>query len=112
VPHSEYSSSCPARGSRVGSTRLTGSRTPSQPVILEWETFGERVDEAGMAQRYGGTQFKRADLSGRQAGKLVAGCVWEKAQSCVCGTNLEGLLLLSRTTHKVSKVSDVTLGLA
>jgi hypothetical protein len=76
-------------------TRLTGSRTPTQPVILEWETFAEGVDEAGMAQRYVGTQFTKADLAGRQVGKLVAErvwekaqSVWEKAQSYFCGTNL------------------------
>ena len=55
--------------------------TPDHPVVLSWPTFTEAADQAGMSRRYGGIHFRRADLVGRQLGRLVAAKVWSKAQS-------------------------------
>jgi hypothetical protein len=69
-----------------GSSKIEPSLTPAKPVVLRWETFTEAADEAGMSRRYGGIHFSRADLAGRQLGRLVADRVWAKAQSFFSGT--------------------------
>ena len=68
------------------SSKIEPGITPAQPVTLRWETFADAANEAGMAQRYGGIHFARADLAGRQLGRLVADKVWPKAQSYFDGT--------------------------
>jgi hypothetical protein len=70
-----------------GSSQIEPGLTPRQAVELKWETFRDASNEAGMSQRYGGTQFAQADLAGRKLGELVAQRVWEKAQSYFSGTS-------------------------
>lgn len=70
----------------AGSSKIEPGITPAQPVTLKWETFADAAHEAGMAQRYGGIHFARADVAGRQLGRLVADKVWPKAQSYFDGT--------------------------
>lgn len=70
----------------AGSSKIEPGVTPARPVTLKWETFTEAADEAGMSRRYGGIHFARADLAGRQLGRLVADKVWPKAQSYFDGT--------------------------
>jgi hypothetical protein len=70
----------------VGSSKIELGVTPAKPITLKWETFTEAADEAGMSRRYGGIHFARADLAGRQLGRLVADKVWSKAQSYFDGT--------------------------
>jgi hypothetical protein len=59
--------------------------TPARPLVLKWETFTDAADEAGMSRRYGGIHFRRADLAGRQLGRLVGQEAWTKAQSFIEG---------------------------
>lgn len=54
---------------------------PEEAVTLQWETFQEAADEAGMSRRYGGIHFQDGDLRGRELGKKVGAWVFEKAQS-------------------------------
>jgi hypothetical protein len=70
----------------AGSSKIEPGATPAQSVTLKWETFEEAATEAGMSRRYGGMHFARADLAGRQLGRLVGGKVWSKAQSYFDGT--------------------------
>ncbi|HEY6267597.1 MAG TPA: hypothetical protein VIX11_04815 [Candidatus Acidoferrum sp.] len=69
-----------------GSSKIEPGVTPAQPVTLKWETFEEAANEAGMSRRYGGIHFARADLAGRQLGRLVADKVWPKTQNYFDGT--------------------------
>jgi hypothetical protein len=69
-----------------GSSKIEPGPTPAHPVALSWQTFTEASDEAGTSQRYGGIHFRRADLAGRQLGRLVASKVWATAQSYFDGT--------------------------
>lgn len=69
-----------------GSSKIEPGVTPAGPIVLKWETFRDAADEAGMSQRYGGLNFRRADLAGRQLGRLAAAKVWSKAQSYFDGT--------------------------
>jgi hypothetical protein len=70
----------------IGSSRIEPGVAPTHPVALKWETFSDAADEAGMSGRYGGIHFRRADLSGRHLGRVVAAKAWSKAQPYFDGT--------------------------
>jgi hypothetical protein len=76
-----YSVSLPA-----GSSKIEPRITPARPIVLTWETFSAAADEAGLSRRYGGIHFRRADLAGRQLGRLVAQKAWARAQAYFDGT--------------------------
>lgn len=59
---------------------------PAQPVRLEWATFTEAANEAGMSRRYGGIHFAQGDLVGRALGRQVGTRAWTKAQGFFAGT--------------------------
>jgi hypothetical protein len=65
----------------VGSSRIEPGLTPAQPVTLDWKTFKEAANQAGISRRYGGIHFEVGDLTGRVTGKLVADQAWAKAVS-------------------------------
>jgi len=69
-----------------GSSKIEPGVTPVQPVTLKWEAFEEAANEAGMSRRYGGIHFARADLAGRQLGRLVTDKAWHKTQGYFDGT--------------------------
>jgi uncharacterized protein DUF6851/vanadium-dependent haloperoxidase-like protein len=64
----------------AGSSKIEPGSTPTHPVVLRWETFTDAADEAGTSRRYGGIHFRRADLAGRQLGRLVAQKALSRAQ--------------------------------
>jgi hypothetical protein len=69
-----------------GSSRIEPGITPVHAVTLSYSTFIDAANEAGMSRRYGGIHFLRADLVGRELGRLVGAKAWEKAQSYFDGT--------------------------
>jgi PAP2 superfamily len=69
-----------------GTSKIEPDFTPAQPVTLQWDTFSRAAAEAGLSRRYGGIHFERADLAGRQLGRLVADQAWAKAQSYFSGS--------------------------
>ena len=70
----------------AGSSRIESGTTPAQPVTLQWATFTDAANEAGISRRYGGIHFRAADLAGRLLGQLVAYQAWSKAKSYFEGT--------------------------
>lgn len=56
------------------------------PIKLQWRTFSEAADEAGISRRYGGIHFADGDLVGRELGRKVGTRVWAKAQRFFAGT--------------------------
>jgi hypothetical protein len=74
----------------IGSSTIEPGVAPAHPVALKWETFSAAADEAGMSGRYGGIHFRRADLSGRHLGRVVATKAWLKAQTYFEGTVTRG----------------------
>jgi len=69
----------------AGSSKIEPGITPSQPVMLKWETFADAAVEAGMSRRYGGIHFRAADLAGQRLGRLVAEHAWTKGQEYFAG---------------------------
>ncbi|MCU1269953.1 MAG: hypothetical protein JWN74_1247 [Acidobacteriaceae bacterium] len=70
----------------TGSSKIEPGITPKRLVTLQWGTFSDAADEAGMSRRYGGIHFRRADLAGRQLGRLVGQKAWDRAQRYFDGT--------------------------
>ncbi|NET41373.1 DUF6851 domain-containing protein [Okeania sp. SIO2B3] len=76
----------------VGESRFEPGVTPQETVILEWDTFSEAADEAGISRLYGGIHFDDGDLNGRELGREVGESVWQRTQSVIApnvviGTN-------------------------
>ena len=59
--------------------------TPQEAVTLEWSTFSDAADEAGISRIYGGIHFDDGDLNGRSLGREVGQTVWEQAQFFIQG---------------------------
>jgi hypothetical protein len=64
----------------AGSSKTEHGVTPARAVTLNWDTFTDAANEAGISRRYGGIHFEEADLVGRGMGRLVADQAWAKAR--------------------------------
>lgn len=64
---------------KAGSSLVEPGLTPVTDIHLEWSTFANAANEAGISRRYGGIHFKTGDLAGRALGVAVAAEVWQKA---------------------------------
>ncbi|MDY7008164.1 MAG: hypothetical protein SWX82_30600 [Cyanobacteriota bacterium] len=64
--------------------------TPQAPLVLEWDTFSEAADEAGISRLYGGIHFDDGDLNGRELGREVGESVWERTQSVITPSEIFG----------------------
>jgi len=69
-----------------GSGRVEPGFAPAHEVTLQWATFSDAADQAGMSRRYGGIHFEQGDLDARKLGREVADVVWDKAQSYIHGS--------------------------
>ena len=67
----------------AGESRFEPGETPEAPVVLEWATFREAADEAGISRLYGGIHFNDGDINGRQLGTEVGESVWSATQSLI-----------------------------
>ncbi len=72
---------------------LFEEQSPDEPVVLEWETFDEAADEAGLSRIYGGIHFDDGDINGRILGEEVGAAVFELAQTYIDGTADDFLLV-------------------
>ena len=70
----------------AGSSKIEPGITPVHPVTLQWATFTDAANEAGISRRYGGIHFHAADLAGRLLGRLIAFEAWQKAQTYFDGS--------------------------
>lgn len=62
-----------------GSSTIEPGITPSRDIDLEWRTFDDAADQAGLSRRYGGIHFRDGDLESRRMGRQVGQVVWRKA---------------------------------
>jgi hypothetical protein len=65
----------------AGSSKFEPGAVPASDLTINWTTFTEAADQAGMSRRYGGIHFEQGDLDGRAAGRLVAQQAWAMATS-------------------------------
>ena len=75
-----------------GESRFEPGITPSEEITLDWETFSEAADEAGVSRLYGGIHFDDGDIHSRSLGVEVGNAVFEQAQFYINGGVAESLL--------------------
>jgi hypothetical protein len=69
-----------------GSSRVEPGLVPARDTTLEWATFSDAADEAGISRRYGGIHFRQGDLDARATGRAAARRCFEAAKSYFDGT--------------------------
>ena len=68
-----------------GSSRFESDLIPQEAITLEWGTFSEAADEAGISRIYRGIHFDEGDQSGPLLGQQVGASVWKEAQFFIKG---------------------------
>ena len=54
--------------------------SPAEVIVLQWPTFQDAADEAGISRRYGGIHFQDADLHGRDMGREIGAQAYRMAE--------------------------------
>ena len=54
---------------------------PSQDVVLEWATYFDAADQAGVSRLYGGIHVSADDLTGRRVGSQCGQAAWALART-------------------------------
>ncbi|GEP42066.1 vanadium-dependent haloperoxidase [Brevifollis gellanilyticus] len=67
-------------------TGLKFEKGPSQPVELQWGTYYDAADQAGLSRLWGGIHVSADDLTGRRLGSQCGKLAWELAQKYFDGT--------------------------
>lgn len=53
---------------------------PSEDVVLQWATYADAADQAGLSRLYGGIHVRADDLQGRLIGHACGKAAWAKVQ--------------------------------
>jgi hypothetical protein len=72
---------------RVGGNMFEGS--PASVVVLQWPTFQDAAEEAGLSRRYGGIHFQDGDIHGRSMGTEIGSQAFDLAQRYWSGQSIE-----------------------
>ena len=70
----------------AGSSQIEPGLTPARETTLVWPTFTAAADQAGVAQRYAGIQFRSGDLAGRELGRRVGERNWKAGSTYFDGS--------------------------
>lgn len=68
------------------SSFLTFERGPSSDVRLQWATYYDAADQAGLSRLFGGIHIASDDFSGRRSGSEIGKAAFAKARSYFTGT--------------------------
>lgn len=69
----------------VGDSAYEPELTPQESITLEWDTFSEAAENAGLSRMYGGIHFSDGNINGRTLGTEVGNLVFEEAQLYING---------------------------
>jgi hypothetical protein len=58
---------------------------PAADVTLQWATYADAADQAGLARLYGGIHIPADDFAGRQVGAACGRGAWERARAYYAG---------------------------
>jgi hypothetical protein len=89
-----------------GLSRFEPGITPVEAVTLEWDTFSQAADEAGLSRIYGGIHFDEGDINGRTIGRQVGQSVWEQAQFYIQGGVDKEFLFGTRDSDRFSGTNN------
>jgi hypothetical protein len=70
----------------VSAGSLTFEAGPVEPVTLQWATYYDAADQAGLSRLYGGIHVRADDFAGRVMGSICGTGAWEQAQRYWAGT--------------------------
>ncbi|HXP63133.1 MAG TPA: vanadium-dependent haloperoxidase [Dongiaceae bacterium] len=79
-------------------TNLTFEHGPTQPVQLQWGTYFDAADQAGLSRIWGGIHPPVDDLTGRRSGSPCGQAVWDLARQYFDGTIGQTPAVLTFTT--------------
>jgi len=65
---------------------LKFERGPSKPVTLQWATYYDAADQAGISRIYGGIHIPADDFAGRRIGSTIGKQAWALAERYFSGT--------------------------
>jgi hypothetical protein len=65
---------------RVEAEHLEFEAGPTGPITLQWATYTDASDEAGVSRLYGGIHVRADDVAGRVLGAQVGADAWEHAR--------------------------------
>ena len=66
-------------------SKLTFEQGPSAPVVLQWATYFDAADQAGISRLWGGIHVAADDLTGRRIGALCGRSAWNLARQYFTG---------------------------
>jgi hypothetical protein len=78
-----------------GAWSLTFEKGPSQPVVLQWATYFDASDQAGISRLWGGIHVSVDDLTGRRLGAQCGQRAWNLARQYFDGSILQTPVWLS-----------------
>ena len=73
-------------GWTVPAGQLLHEEGPTQDVRLEWATYFDAADQAGVSRLYGGIHIPQDDVEGRKIGAVCGSGAWALAGSYFDGT--------------------------
>jgi hypothetical protein len=59
---------------------------PSKPLTLQWATYYDAADQAGISRLYGGIHIAADDFAGRRIGSRIGKAAWALAERYFAGT--------------------------
>src|SRR5439155_9233222 len=59
---------------------------PSKPLTLQWATYYDAADQAGISRIYGGIHIPADDFAGRRMGSRIGKQAWALAERYFSGT--------------------------
>ncbi|TVR19792.1 MAG: hypothetical protein EA387_12805 [Nitriliruptor sp.] len=71
---------------RVAARSFEVEHAPAQEVELQWATYADAADQAGISRLYGGIHVEADDLAGRLMGAECGRAAWARAQHQFGGT--------------------------
>jgi hypothetical protein len=71
---------------RIEADSLEFESGPDEDIVLQWATYADASDEAGISRLYGGIHVPADDLPGRVIGLEVGTLAWALAQQYYDGT--------------------------
>ena len=65
---------------KKGSSAIEPGTTPKQDINLEWPTFTDAAEQAGLSRLYGGIHFTKGNKEGQNLGEQIGNNAWQKAK--------------------------------
>ncbi len=65
---------------KKGSSLIEPGTSPKQDITLEWPTFTDAAEQAGISRIYGGIHFTKGNKDGQNLGEQIGTNGWQKAK--------------------------------